>query len=344
MPSDSSDIPAFRRRYLLRTLGAVGAGALAGCAGDNGSDGSEPGSGEDEETDANSTPGETSTPKPDYSLPESEHVSPVDMATEWMIFPDDQGDDLEAVALSPSKLSENYDASFTEDIGAHHKYRVFEFSHSDIPETYVQKAIQPWDSELKVDQLPNNVSEDDVTKQLADAGYSMQHQRGDFEVYRGDGDFHAVGEDRHITILGGSSASTSQMRDLMFRVIEETNENRYELPDTIQEGLESIDSRDSITINKTPGIAYMPSVDSSSIQPELAISSVDFEEGKKYGAWPFEDRQSAENAVTILESQDLRDGYNNPRQNGKTVVASGADYQLDEMNFSSWLNFSDPRI
>jgi len=267
------------------------------------------------------------------------------MATEWMIFPDDQGDDLEAVALSPSKLSENYDASFTEDIGADDKYGMFEFSHADIPETYVQRAMEPWQSLYKVDQLPGNISEGDVVQQLEDAGYSKQHDRGDFEVYRGEDGFHAVGNDRHI-VVQGDIASNSQQRDLMFRVIEETNQNRYEIPENIENGLEAINEQDSLTISMIPNIAYMDSTGSRSIQPELAVTSVDFEEGEQYGAWPFEDAQEAETALSLLEAneEELNGGFENPSLEGKTITASGGNYDISVMNYDGNLAFSGPVI
>ena len=337
----SSDGEGVTRRYVLQTLGATGAGAIAGCLG-GGSDDSED---TEKDTETDTTPEDTSTPEPDYSLPESEHVNPVDMATEWMIFPDDQGDYLQAVALSPSKLSENYDASFSEDIGADDKYGMFEFSHSDIPETYVQKAMEPWQSLYKVDQLPNSVSEEDVAQQLEEAGYSRQHERGEFEVYRGDDGFHAVGNDRHIVVLEGDIASISEQRDLMFRVLEETNENRYQIPQIMQNGLENINVQDSLTMLKRGDMAYMPSTETNSHQPEMAMSSVNFENGTKYGSWPFESSQSAENALTLLQAQDsLRDNYSNVELNDRTVTASGGEYELSEMNASTWLRFSSPTI
>lgn len=332
------------RRYLLQTGAAALATGLAGCSGGNNSDGSDE-TDEENSSDVDTTPEETTEPEPDYSLPESEHANPVDMATEWMIFPDDQGDELQAVALSPSALDENYDTSFAEDIGADEKYEVFEFNHTDIPETYVQHADDPWDSRFKVDQLPSNVSEEDVVQQLEDSGYTMQHRRGDFEVYAGEDGFHAVGNDRHIVVLQSSTASTSKQRDLMFRVLEESNDNRYEIPETMQNGLDKIDVQDSLTMFKAPHLAYMTSTGTTSHQPEIALSSVDFEEGKKYGAWPFQDEQSAESAVSLLNAEEnLRYGFSDVELDGRTVTASDANYDLNEMNNGNWLRFSVPRI
>ena len=331
------------RRYLLQTSAAALATGLAGCAGGNDSDGSDE-SDKQDSSDVDTTPEQTSEPESDYSLPESEHASPVEMATEWMIFPDDQGDDLEAVALSPSKLSEHYDVSFARNIGANESYGMFEFNTTDIPETYMQKAIQPWDSLFKVDQLPNNVSEDDVKQRLEEVGYTMQHQRGNFEVYNGETGPHAVGEDRHVVVLGSANASTSQERDLMFRLLEETNDNRYQIPEVMARGFEQIDVRDSLTVIKTPGYVMMPSTDTTSHQPDVGMSSVDFQEEKKYGAWPFADKQSAESALALLENSDVRHGYSGLEMNNKTVTASGGNYELNEMNSDSWLRVSSPRI
>jgi len=343
MESDSSDFLTFRRRYLLRTLGAVGAGALAGCAGDDGS--SEPDSSEDDEaTENNSTPEETATPEPDYGLPESEHANPVDMATEWMLPPDNQGDDLQVVAFSPSKLSEYYEKSLTREINAEEKYGPFEFHHTDIPETYIQHSIDPSPSRFKVDQLPNNVSEDDVVQQLEDAGYTNRLQRGDFEVYAGEDGFHAVGNDRHVVVVGGDTASNSQERSLMLRVLEETNENSYEIPEVMQRGFDELDVQDSLTVVKRPGYAVMPSTGTSYNQPDIGMSSVNFAEGEKNGAWPFEDPDAAENVVAVLEDQDVRDGYSNIRLDNKTVTAEDGEYEIGELGTYSWLRVSDCRI
>ena len=347
-PLDFVTMPSERdvtRRYLLQTGAAALATGLAGCSGGNNSDGSDE-TDEENSSDVDTTPEETAEPEPDYSLPESEHANPVDMATEWMIFPDDQGDDLEAVALSPSAFDENYDASFAEEIGADEKYEVFEFNHTDIPETYIQDADDPWDSKFKVDQLPKNVTKAGLGHQLKDAGYEFREEKGDFDVYEGEDGLHAIGDDRHIVVLQGSIASTSKQRDLMFRVLEESNENRYEIPETIQNGLDAVQEQDSLTISMHPAVPYMPSVDNSSYQPELGIASVNFETGEKYGAWPFIDEQSAENALTFLENHEggFNDGFENISLNGSTITASGGEYGLNQMNYSNQIVVSDTRL
>jgi hypothetical protein len=331
------------RRYLLQTGAAALATGLAGCAGGNGSDSSDEPD-EENNSDVDTTPEETADPEPDYSLPESEHASPVDMATEWMIFPDEQGDYLQAVAYNPSKVSEIHDTTLADDIGADERYEAFEFNHTDIPESYIQHANDPWLSRFKVDQLPNNVSEEDIVQQLEDSGYTMQHERGDFEVYAGEDGFHAVGDDRHVVVLGGDTASTSQERDLMFRVLEETNDNRYELPEVTQRGLEELDVQDSLSIMKRPGYALMPSTGTRSYQPEIGMSSVDFDEGQKNGAWSFSEGKAAENALTLLENNDVRHGYSDLELNNKVVTAQEGDYDISELGTSSWLRVSESRI
>ena len=341
MPSEGDSVT---RRYIVQTLGTIGAAGLAGCSGGNNSNGS----GESDEknsSDVDTTPEETAEPEPDYSLPESEHANPVDMATEWMLYPDDGGTDLEAVALSPSKLEENYDKSFTRDIGAHEKYSPFEFHHTDIPETYVQLAYDPWESIFKVDQLPKNVTKAGLGHQLKDAGYEFREEKGDFDVYEGDDGFHAIGDDRHI-VVQGDLASTSQQRNLISRVLEQRNEDDYQPSETMQDGLNAINEHDSLSISMIPNVAYMDSTGTRSIQPDLAITSVNFEDDEKYGAWPFENAQDAETALKLLESnkEDLNDGFENPSREGKTITASGGEYGLFQMNFESNLTFSDSRI
>ena len=332
------------RRYLLQTGAATLAAGLAGCSGGNNSDGSDEAD-EENSSDVDTTPEETTEPEPDYSLPESEHANPVDMATEWMLYPDDGGEELQAVALSPSALDEHYDKSFTRDIGAHEKYSPFEFHHTDIPETYVQHVNDPWDSRFKVDQLPKNVTKAGLGHQLKDAGYEFREEKGDFDVYEGEDGLHAIGDDRHIVVLQSSTASTSKQRDLMSRILEQKNEDDYQPSETMQNGLDKIDVQDSLTMFKAPHLAYMTSTGTTSHQPEMAISSVDFEEGKKYGAWPFQDEQSAESAVSLLNAEENpRYGFSDVELDEKTVTASDANYDLNEMNNGNWLRFSVPRI
>jgi hypothetical protein len=340
MPSEQD----VTRRYLLQTGAAALATGLAGCSGGNNSDGSDE-TDEENSSDVDTTPEETTEPEPDYSLPESEHANPVDMATEWMIFPDDQGDALQAVALSPSALDEQYDKSFAEDIAADENYDMFEFSARDIPETFIQVADDPWESRIKVDQLPNNVSQTSLGYQLKDEGYEFQEERGDFKIYSDGNVPHAVSEDRHVVILRTSGASSSEAADLMERALEETNENTYELSNVMEEGLENINVQDSVTIQKLPSDFYMPSTGTSSHQPSVAMSSVDFETGEKYGAWPFEDSDSAQSALALLEAaEEVRDGYEDLEINDRTVVGYGGNYNIGEMNSSGWVRMSNPRI
>jgi hypothetical protein len=270
------------------------------------------------------------------------------MATNWMILGDDHGQELQAIAYSPSKLAENYDKAFVEDLTDGVKsYSPFEFSHEDIPESFVQKAVTPWDSHYKVDQLPNNVTEDDVTEQLQDSGFEKIDDSGGFEVYSGGSTPHAVGEDRHVVILGALGSSTSEQEGLMSRVIKEANQNAYEVPDPIQDGLEALEIEDSLTIeNAITGLGYTPSTESGSLQPEYGIASVDLEAGSKNGAWPFQDESGAENAESVLSrgEGELRDGYTNIGRQGRVVTASGASYDIEEMNDGAITRFSSPRI
>ena len=268
------------------------------------------------------------------------------MATEWMILPDEQGDALQAVALSPSRLSEKFDISFSEEIGANLRYDMFEFSHEDIPQTYVQRATDPWASEYKIDQLPGNVSETSLGHQLKDAGYNFQEEIGNFKIYSDGEEFHAVGEDRHINILRNVSADPSQAYDLMERVIEETNENTYKIPEIIQTGLDKLDVQDSLTLYKNPGAVYMQSHSSYNNQPAMGISSVNFEDGEKHGSWPFENSQDAENGLTMLEAHDgeYMNSFEDVELQGRAITASGGNFDSSEVGSGGSTVFSVPYI
>lgn len=346
----SSEGDTATRRYVLQTLGAVGAAGLAGCSGSDNSTSSPDSSsgGSDPEPEADSEPVEDE--EPDYSLPESEHADITEMATNWMILGDDNGQDLQAVAYSPSKLAENYDKAFVDNLERYDvsTYSPFEFSKTDVPESFVQKAGTPWNSHYKVDQFPDNVTEDDLASQLQDAGFEKVDEGGDFEVYTDGTTPHAVGEERHVVVLPGQTASGGETEILMSRVIKENNQDRYDVPDIIRDGIEALEVEDSLTVQNTlaGGMEYMPSTESGSLQPEYGLASVDFEDGIKFGAWPFKSESTAEQAANVLSNLEgeLRDGYENVGRQGRVVTASGGNYEIQEMNEGYFTAISDPRI
>jgi hypothetical protein len=263
-----------------------------------------------------------------------------------MILGDNHGDELEAVAYSPSKLAENYDRAFVADItDGIQSYSPFEFSHEDIPESFVQKAATPWKSHYKVDQLPNNISEEDIVDQLQGSGFEKIDEKGGFEVYSDGKTPHAVGQDRHVVVLPGLTASGGEAERLMDRVVKEANQDAYEVPDIIQDGLDALDVRDSLTIeNSLDNIGYTPSSDNLSLQPEYGLSSVDLQEGSKTGAWPFQTENEAESAEKVLESREqLMNGYESVGRNGRVVLGSG-NYDIEEMNEGKSRRLSNPRI
>jgi hypothetical protein len=272
------------------------------------------------------------------------------MATNWMILGDNHGEELQAVAYSPSKLADNFDRAFIDDLGRRglENYSPFEFSHSDIPESFVQEALTPWESEYKIDQLPNNISEEDVAEQLQDAGYDKVGEKGDFAIYSDGSQPHAIGGDRHIMIFPGGGVSGSKAERLMDRLIKEGNQDAYEVPEAIRDGLDALDVGDSLTIENTLEFAgYTQSTGSESLQPEYGLGSVDFETKIKTGAWPFQSESQAERAASILSRKEgeLMDGYQDVGRQGRVVTASGGNYELgDEMNDGRNTRFSMPRI
>jgi hypothetical protein len=131
----------------------------------------------------------------------------------------------------------------------------------------------------------------------------------------------------------------------MDRVVKEANQDAYEVPDIIQDGLDALDVRDSLTIeNSLDNIGYTPSSDNLSLQPEYGLSSVDLQEGSKTGAWPFQTENEAESAEKVLESREqLMNGYESVGRNGRVVLGSG-NYDIEEMNEGKSRRLSNPRI
>lgn len=331
----SSDGDGVTRRYMLQTLGATGAAAVAGCMGGGGD---EPDSEEtpvDEEED--STPVQT-TEEPDYELPESEHVDTADFFKEWMLLP--PGDEFAAASYSPSKLNEQYDTTLLSVIGQEHNYDIFDFSEADIPEAFVEEDQGDYKPTLKVDQLPGGVSEEDVIQQLQDAGYSKDRQIGGFEVYTGEGEPRAVGKGRHILGWVSGSAPNQAIHNYMNSVLEQETEDQLKPGPETKAVVDALNIQDSLTIQKGIGTS-MPI--NRNYQPELGATSVNFEEGTKYGAWVFEDEETAETAYSMLEPDDSFSNFENIERNGRFITASEGDYSTGELNANP-LQLSVPRV
>jgi hypothetical protein len=179
-----------------------------------------------------------------------------------------------------------------------------------------------------------------------DSGFEKVDERGGFEVYTDGTTPHAVGEDRHVVVLPGMGASESDAEGLMDRVLKEANQDAYEVPEAIQDGLNSLDVRDTLTIENTlQDLGYTASTQSNSLQPDYGVSSADFDEGSKYGAWPFETESKAEKAANILSRREkLMNGYESVGRKENVVTGSGPNYNIENMNKDVDMRFFLPMI
>lgn len=308
----------FSRRRVLQTLGATGAAAVAGCMG-GGSD--EPDSEETPtEDEQNNAPSQTSE-EPNYGLPDSEHIEPDEFVTGWMLLP--PGEDLSAMAYSPSQTSEQHGTTYAETQNVDYLYDMFEFHDSDIPETFVQEKNNQWQSEMKVDQLPNNVSEEDVAQQLQDAGYHKDTEIGDFDVYRGgEGGPRAVGQGKHILshpINIGDDESAMQYMD---NFLSQRVEDELRPGDETMGVINALNVKDSITLRKNEHNNLVTGVNDSR-QPVMGAASVDMEAGEKYGAWIFEDEQTAGTVHAMKKDEDLLGYFEEISQESRIITARG---------------------
>lgn len=311
------DVSGVTRRDMIQSLGAAGAVALAGCTG--GDDTSAP--------EGTPTDGDTPTPirtteADSFELPESEHVNPADFVTGWMLLP--PGDDLSAMAYSPSQASEQYETTYAEVQSMDGLYDVFEFHDNDIPETFTQVKTNQWSSVMKVDQLPNNVTEEDVAQQLQDGGYHTDAEIGDFDVYRGgDGGPRAVGHDMHIVshpIARGDDDSAMQYLD---NFLSQQVEGELRPGDDTTTLIAALNVQDSITLRKHELTNLVKGV-SESRRAEMGAASVDMDAGEKYGAWVFEDEQTAGTVHAMKEGGELFGYFDEVSQDGRVVTAQGS--------------------
>lgn len=302
---------------MLRGLGTAGIAGLAGCAGDdNSSDSEETGTVEDD-----STPVQTTEADP-YELPESEHVEPGDFVTGWMLLP--PGDDLSAMAYSPSQASERYGTTYAEVQNVDYLYDIFEFHDSDVPETFVQEKNNQWQAEMKVDQLPNGVSEEDIAQQLQAGGYNKDTDIGDFDVYRGgEGGPRAVGQGMHILSHPINTGDDDSAMQFMDNFLSQRVEDKLSPGEETMGVMNALNIQDSITLRKNERNNLVTGVDDPR-QPEIGAASVNMEAGEKYGAWLFEDEQTAGTVHAMKKDEDLLGYFEEIRQEGRIITARGS--------------------
>jgi hypothetical protein len=208
-------------------------------------------------------------------------------------------------------------------------YDKFEFYDFNVPETFIEENPGKGSPTVKIDQLPNTVSEDDIVQQLLDQGYRTSREIGDYTLYthRADKCPHAVGNGRHI-VGWAYSVPLERANDVIVDVLEQEAKDELTPGVETREVIEVLDVHDSLTMIKDD--TYMP-IDQD-YQPEIGASSVNFEEQSRYGAWAFEDEMTADTAFSLLQNEDLWGEYDNMERTGRFITAAEGNYNLEEID------------
>jgi hypothetical protein len=327
------------RRYLLQTgATALGTG-LAGCIGGDGSD-STP---EQDSTGGEESSQETqeeSEPE-DYDMPESEHMDTQTLVENWGTTYSSHNRVL-IDSFSPSQIDEQYDTTWIEGNGQEGRYDVFSFSHENIPETLIQETPDTANHNvIKVDQIPNGASDEELKSTLEENGYTEESEIAGFTIYTtpDEREARAIGQGKHILAFGKTSAadtSTNTHMDYLTNTIEDYSEDNQ--VENVQDLTQVLDLQDSLTFVENDA-EFVQSLQSST-QPLAGAVTVNFDEEIKYGAWKFEDEETAETAYEIMSGRhgDLSNEFTRVDLDGKYITAEGG-YDLGD-NFSA-AYFSD---
>lgn len=330
-----------RREFVNETLAALGVGAtvgLAGCSGDDGSSSSTP-DGDDEGVDVEESDGPTDEPDTAES-PDVEHVE-LDYWGQYVLSPTNNNDAIMFDAWSPSQFQNFFGLTPTQisQLGLDDTpaYENVSFSKQQVPETSLhRRETSSYVSGVKIDQLPGGQSVEDVSSSLRESDYEEVGEVGEFRVYSKPAaeSVHAVTDDYHafaanIFEESTKEAMTSQHRAYLEEVLEEKNENNFDLPEEIGLLTEVLGPKDTLTIVNLEGYSNAASDDKmigamgGDYQPSYGATSVDLEEGLKYGAWTLEDEDLAQNTYDRLMNDSVRNEWQNLDVDGRVLTAVG---------------------
>lgn len=354
-----------RRRFVNETLAALGAGAtvgLAGCSGDNGSNSSpteEEDGGIEVEDDESGDDGVETTTSPDV-----EHVGLNHWDT-YVLAPSDNAGAMMVDSWSPSQFKQAFGVSPIEVSNLNHDdtpaYENVGFSPGDVPETFVQRwENSSYVSGVKIDQLPGTATGQSTASDLRGNGYEKVGEVGEFDIYSKTAaeSVHAVSNDFHAfaaNILDESTREgmTSQHRNYLEKVLQEDVEDNFELPEEVQLLREALGPRDTFNVVNSEGYEHASPNDkmvgamTEEYQPSYGATSVDVDEGLKYGAWVFQDSDLAQNVYDRLMSNRVRNNWQNLEVEGRILTAAGQinmESRIENSNFAAEDMTSLPQI
>jgi hypothetical protein len=334
----SSEDNTATRRYVLQTLGALGGTAgVAGCLGGYG--GSDP--------EGSDTPDDTvdeSTPEPteaegdgqDYSLPESAHRTPGQMASDWgTVFRHDEGEFVDA--YSPSQTVESGREPWTRSwAGGEEYYPMFDWEPMHVPETIVQWTP---DVPIKVDQLPGGVTHEEVKSDLQEAGYEQAGTQGNYDIMvnRDEGRARAVGDGYHVLSIGRySEADLDRKRMDVENVVEAYNSGENKLQSDMQDMKERLDLEDTFAASVSDEGGYVTGMGSSELEAIGGAITINLDQGTKRGIWKFEDEGKAGTVQAVKTNDDhsLSRGFESLQQEDQYLIAEGSFENIEGHYFS----------
>jgi hypothetical protein len=328
-----TDLSPVSRRYMLQTLGTVGAAGLAGCGGNGGSGaggGSSPTgtsdvSGEDEGDDPS---GDGSDPETTEANNTAEQIPPEDFIAAWMQSTDEP---IQTNSFSPAKVDKKYGQTRTENVQGHVAYEDLNYSPEDVPQAFVQEFLDPVLSAVKVDRLPADVESGDVASTLEENGYENVQDMDEFSVYRNlsSDAVYAIGDSEVVIGVNyrnpAREAEVSQHEEDVKDAVEQRVEGDISWTEEIRDAFGALeDTGESLAIQEK-GISGGKLVEDldERYQPEVGILSVDLEEETKYGAWIFEDQNTAEWVYRDLEEGGTRYGWQSIERDENVITATG---------------------
>lgn len=350
----SQDGEGATRRYFLQTLGAAGAAGLAGCGG-NGTGGSGGGGGSNP-TDTPDASGQDDGDEPsgDGSDPETteanntvEQIPPEEFMALWMQSTDDH---IQANSFPPAKVDEKYGETLTGNVQGSAAYDHLNYSNEEVPQTFVQEFFNPVISAVKVDRLPAEVESGDVASTLEENGYENVQDMDEFSVYRNlsSDAVYAVGDSEVVIGVNYSNpareAEVSQHEEDVKDAVEQRIEGDISWTEEIRDAVGALKGTgDSLAVweKGISGEDIVGGLDKR-YQPEVGLSSVDLEEETKYGAWVFDDEDTAELVYGDLEEGGTRYGWQSIERDGNVITALG-ESQV-EQNLGIGSGISTPRI
>lgn len=327
------------RRRVIRTLGASGLTALAGCSsGQDGGEGtrtstSRSGGGTPtrSETESGTTESKTETETETKTETETEtleemqkpasHESVKKMATDWAV----KNTELPYVEFSAWRPKE----ADMKDIGMPPSELPTDYNPNNIPLAFRQRLTNT--ESIHVNQLPNGTSGKTVTNTFAESSdFSRVGTINGFDIFDKDGDMQAIGAQHHIQLISSYTNKQSFLRTALktaFRqygdagVLDSETKLAADALNPVQDSFAVLDDLERL---KEP-MQLIEGLSENDFDHEIlaGLSTVNFTK-KTYGAWTFKTERGARRAANFgNDVSNERGTYTSFSTNGRVLTAKG---------------------